>query len=204
MCLCNGFKDEMTGNNMMFRFTPTSVLIIANVLVFAYTSFASGSLIKTDLAVVEQVGQFNAYVIERGWYWQLLTSMFVHVDFVHLFLNMLFLLIFGIRAEELFSRDEFFAIYFVSGLFGNLLTLLMPIWTRSAGASGAIFGMFGACVIYLRKIMGGSVIGALILAFYFLLLSYSSPNINLYAHLGGLVAGLMIGYVLAENRKITI
>ncbi len=186
----------------MFRLTPTSILIIANILVFAYTSVASGNFLETNLVVLEQWGQYNEYVIERGWYWQLFTSMFVHVNLLHLFMNMLFLLIFGVRAEELFSEDEFFAIYFASGLLGNFLTLLMHLETRSAGASGAIFGMFGACVIYLRKIVGGSIIGALIFSFYFLLLSYSSPKINLFAHFGGLVAGLVIGYMLAKSRKI--
>ena len=188
----------------MFRFTPTSILIIANILVFACTSVVSGSFPYTDRVFLEQLGQYNKHVIVHGWYWQLFTSMFVHVDFLHLFLNMLFLLIFGIRAEELFSQDEFFATYFASGLFGNFLTLLMPLGTVSAGASGAIFGMFGACVIYLRKMVGGSIIGALIFSFYFLLLSYSSPEINLFAHFGGLVAGLVIGYVLAKSRKIIL
>ena len=188
----------------MFRVTPTIILIIANILVFAYTSVVGGSFPYTDRVVLEQLGQYNMYVIEHGWYWQLLTSMFVHVDFLHLFLNMLFLLIFGIRAEELFKEEEFFAIYFMSGLVGNFLTLLMPLSVVSAGASGAIFGMFGACVIYMRKMVGGSIIGALIFSFYFLLLNSASPEINLFAHFGGLVAGLLIGYVLAKSRKIVI
>jgi len=59
-------------------------------------------------------------------------------------------------------------------------------------------------VIYMRKMLGGSIIGALILSFYFLLLSYSSPEINLFAHFGGLVTGLVIGYVLAKSRKIIL
>lgn len=188
----------------MFRFTPTSVLIIVNILVFAYTSVFGGSFPYTNTAMLEQFGQYNEYVIARGWYWQLLTAMFVHVDFLHLFLNMVFLLIFGIRAEEFFSENEFLAIYLASGLLGNVLTLLMPLHTRSAGASGAIFGMFGACVIYLRRVVGGSIIGALIFSFYFLLLNSASPQINLFAHFGGLVAGLVIGYVLAKSRKITL
>ncbi|NIP66622.1 rhomboid family intramembrane serine protease [Candidatus Bathyarchaeota archaeon] len=188
----------------MFRWTPTSILIVFNILVFAYTSVVGGSFPSTNPIMLERFGQYNRYVIRHGWYWQLLTSMFIHVDFLHLFLNMLFLLIFGLRAEELFSVDEFFLIYFLSGLFGNLLTLLMPLNTVSAGASGAIFGMFGACVIYIRKMVGGSAIGALIFSFYFLLLNSASPQINLFAHFGGLVAGLVIGYVLAKSRKIVL
>ena len=188
----------------MFRLTPTTVLIIANILVFAYTSAVGGSFPTTNTIMLQRLGQYNRYVILYGWYWQLFTSMFVHVDILHLFLNMLFLLIFGLRAEDLFSQEEFFIIYFTSGLFGNLLTLLMPLNTVSAGASGAIFGMFGACMIYMRKVLGGSVISALIFSFYFLLLNSASPEINLFAHFGGLVAGLLIGYLLAKTRKIIL
>ena len=188
----------------MPRLTPTTVLIITNILIFAYTSVVGGSFPQTNIRMLEQLGQYNRYVIVHGWYWQLFTSMFVHVDVIHLSLNMIFLLIFGFRAEELFSPEEFFTIYIASGLFGSFLTLLMPLNTISAGASGAIFGMFGACMIYIRKMVGGSIIGALIFSFYFLLLSSTSPEINLFAHFGGLVAGLLIGYVLAKSRKIVI
>jgi rhomboid protease GluP len=188
----------------MFRFTPTTILIIANTLVFAYTSVVGGSFPQTSAIMLRTWGQYNHYVIVHGWYWQLFTSMFVHADLLHLLLNMVFLLIFGFRAEELFSEGEFLAIYFVSGLIGSLLTLLMPLNTVSVGASGAIFGMFGACVIYLRQMLGGSIIGALILSFYFLLLNSASPQINLFAHFGGLLAGLLIGYFLAKSRKITL
>lgn len=180
--------------------TPTNALIIANVLVYAYTSLVSGNFLVIDDEVLLWLGQDNVFVMNGG-YWQLFTSMFVHINILHLFGNMIFLLIFGIRAEDLFSTEEFFFIYFASGLLGNLLTLLMgPI--VSAGASGAIFGMFGACVIYLRKAFGGSIMGALIFSFYLLMLS-TSAGVNVIAHFGGLLAGLIIGYVLAKNRKFT-
>ena len=188
----------------MPRLTPTTVLIITNILIFAYTSVVGGSFPQTNIRMLEQLGQYNRYVIVHGWYWQLFTSMFIHVDVLHLSLNMIFLLVFGFRGEELFNTEEFFTIYLASGLFGSFLTLLMPLNTVSAGASGAIFGMFGACMIYIRKMIGGSIIGALIFSFYFLLLSSTSPEINLFAHFGGLVAGLLIGYVLAKSRKIVI
>jgi len=114
---------------------------------------------------------------------------------------MLFLLIFGFRAEEFFKDEEFFFIYFMSGLSGNLLTLLMPLNTVSAGASGAIFGTFGACMIYMRKTFGQSIMGALIYSFFLLMIT-AGENVNIFAHFGGLVAGLMIGYALAKSRKI--
>jgi len=145
-------------------------------------------------------GQFNLAVIARGWYWQLFTSMFVHVHLPHLIMNMFFLLIFGLRAEDLFKGREFLFIYIASGLAGNILTLLQPLLTVSAGASGAIFGIFSASVIYMRKIFNMSVFSGLVYSLLFLLLSVSE-GVNLFAHLGGLVAGLVIGYFFAESRK---
>ena len=177
-------------------------MITVNLVVYAYTSVVGGNFVETDLEVLERLGQVNLYVM-KGRYWQLLTSMFVHVNFIHLFLNMLFILIFGFRAEEFFNDEEFFFIYFMSGLSGSLLTLLMHPLTISAGASGAIFGIFGACVIYLRKRFGQSVTGALMYSF-FLLMMTAGRGVNILAHFGGLVAGLMIGYALAKSRKIII
>ncbi|KPV64421.1 MAG: Rhomboid family protein [Candidatus Bathyarchaeota archaeon BA2] len=178
-------------------------MITANLVVYAYTSVVGGNFIETSPEVLRRLGQFNLYVM-NGWYWQLLTSMFVHVNIIHLFGNMFFLLIFGLRAEELFSPEEFFFIYFMSGLSGNLLTLLLmhPL-TVSAGASGAIFGTFGACVIYLRKAFGQSIMGALMYSFFLLMIT-TGRGVNILAHFGGLVAGLMIGYALAKSRKIII
>ena len=173
-------------------------------LVYAYTAIVSGNFLIINDDVLYWLGQKNDFVMNGG-YWQLFTSMFVHVNLLHLFSNMVFLLIFGIRAEDLFSTKEFFAIYFASGLLGNLLTLylltlLMGPFIVSAGASGAIFGIFGACVIYIRKTFGESIIGALIFSFFLLMLS-TTPGVNVIAHFGGLAGGLIIGYALGKTRK---
>ncbi len=181
--------------------TATSLLVTVNLLVYIYTSVVGSNFIETNYSVLQQWGQFNLYVLE-GWYWQLLTSIFVHVDVIHLSLNMFFLIIFGFRAEDLFNAEEYFFIYFLSGLSGNLLTLLLmhPL-TLSAGASGAIFGIFGACVIYLRKTFDQSIVGALLYSFLLLVMT-AGRNVNIFAHFGGLAAGLIIGYALAKSRKI--
>ena len=184
----------------LIKFTPTTFLVVANVLVYIYTSIIGGNLIQTDHTVLSQLGQFNLFIL-RGQYWQLITSVFVHVDITHLALNMLFLVIFGIRAEELFRTEEYFFVYMLSGLSGSILTLLlMPIYTISAGASGAIFGMYGANIIYMRKTFGQSVVGALLYAFLLLMLT-TGEGVNIVAHFGGLAAGLIMGYALAKSRK---
>jgi len=183
------------------KFKPTYILIALNVLFYVYTSVAGGNFLETSGDMILRYGQVNGFVIYYGWYWQLLTSMFVHASIAHLAGNMLFLLIFGLRGEEMFSLPEYLLIYFLGGLTGNLLSLVfLPLDVPSAGASGAIFAMFGACTIYARRSVGQSIIGALIYAFFLLLLS-SGPNVNNSAHIGGLVAGLLIGYVLAIKRK---
>ena len=180
--------------------TPTIILVVANVLVYFYTSLVGGSFIETDYNVMLMFGQYNVNVF-AGQYWQLLTSMFVHANVLHLGMNMLFLLIFGSRTEELFTTEEYFSVYMFSGLAGNILTLfLMSPYTVSVGASGAIFGMYGAGLIYMRKTFGQSIAGALLYAFLLLMLSTGS-GVNVIAHFGGLAAGLIMGYILAKSRK---
>ena len=183
------------------KFKPTYILIALNIVVYAYTSYIGGDFHNTNINVLVNYGQVNDLVINSGYYYQLLTSMFVHADLAHIVGNMLFLFIFGLRGEEMFSLPEYLSIYFLGGLTGNLLSLLLlPSTTISVGASGAIFAMFGAAIIYARRSFRQSIIGALIYAFFLLFLS-SGIGVNNFAHLGGLVTGLVIGYVLATRRK---
>jgi len=184
------------------KYMPTYILIALNLAVYVYTSIIGNNFIETSDSVITVYGQVNALVYE-GAYWQLFTAIFIHADLLHLFGNMLFLLIFGLRAEELFSTPEYFLIYLLSGLTGNLLTLLLGPQLVSVGASGAIFGMFGAVAIYVRRAIGQSILSALMYAFFLLMISWG-PNVNFLAHLGGLVAGLLIGYLLAVKRKFKV
>jgi rhomboid protease GluP len=183
------------------KFKPTIILIALNIAVYVYTSFAGEDFLNTSVNMLWNYGQVNKLVLYSGYYYQLFTSMFIHADIAHIVGNMLFLFIFGLRSEEMFSLPEYLSIYFLGGLTGNLLSLLLlPLDTISVGASGAIFAMFGASVIYTRRSYRQSIIGALIYAFFLLFLS-SGIGVNNFAHLGGLVTGLLIGYILATRRK---
>ncbi len=174
-----------------------------NIAVYIYTSFLGNSFVRTPESVLRIYGQYNYAVLRLGWWWQLITSMFVHAGMAHIAGNMFFLLIFGLRAEELFTDAECYLVYFTSGLAGNFLSLLYPLNVVSAGASGAIFGFFGAVVVYLRKVVERSVVGALLFAFIFFIITVSAGT-NIFAHFGGLVAGLMIGYWLAKSRRASL
>jgi rhomboid protease GluP len=181
------------------KYKPTYILIALNVAVYIYTSILSGNALQTSIDVQAQWGQYNLLVF-NGWYYQLLTSMFIHASLFHLVGNLLFLLIFGLRGEEMFSLPEFLTIYLVGGLFGNILSLSFGPDFISVGASGAIFAMFGACVIYGRRSVRQSILGALVYAFFLFFIN-TGAGVNIAAHLGGLVFGLLLGYLIATRRK---
>ena len=181
------------------KYKPTYILIALNVAIYIYGAIVGGNAFTTGDTVVYQWGQVNLFVFE-GAYYQLVTSMFIHASIVHLVGNMLFLFIFGLRGEEMFSLPEYLGIYLIGGLVGNLLSLAFGPYFISVGASGAIFSLFGACVIYGRRSVRQSILGALVFAFFLFVIN-SGEGVNILAHLGGLGFGLIVGYYIATRRK---
>ena len=182
------------------KYKPTYILIALNLAIFIIGAIIGNNALSTPNSIVLKWGQVNYFVI-NGAYWQLITSMFIHADIVHLFGNLLFLLIFGLRAEEMFSLPEYLGVYFLGGLAGNLLYLLFgPLGVPAVGASGAIFAIFAAAVMYDRRSIKQSIVGAVIFAFFLFFINIGA-NTNLLAHFGGLAAGLILGYIIASCRK---
>jgi len=182
------------------KYKPTYILIALNTAVYVYTSIVGGNILTTNFQNIPPIYQYN-FAVLHGWYYQLFTSMFVHASIPHIVGNMLFLFIFGLRAEEMFSLPEYLGTYLVGGLVGNILTLALGPSFVSVGASGAIFALFGACVIYDRHSVRQSIFGALVYAFFLLLLSGLSAGVNDLAHIGGLGFGLLVGYWIATTRR---
>lgn len=184
------------------KFKVTYILIALNIAIYIYGAIVGGNALETDITFSIVWGQYNKLILEVGYpfYYQLFTSMFVHASIVHLAGNLLFLLIFGLRAEEMFSLPEYLGIYFGGGLVGNLLSLVFGPNFLSVGASGAIFAIFGACIIYDRRASQQSIVGALIFAFFLFIINMGQ-GVNVLAHLGGLVFGLVAGYLIASRRK---
>jgi rhomboid protease GluP len=182
------------------KYKPTYVLIALNTAMYIYTSIIGGNALTTNLSGIPPLYQWN-YEVFHGAYYQLFTSMFIHASIPHIVGNMLFLFIFGLRAEEMFSLPEYLGIYLVGGFVGNVFTLSFGPNFLSVGASGAIFALFGACVIYDRHSVRQSIFGALVYAFFLLIMSGLSAGVNDLAHLGGLGFGLVVGYWIATTRK---
>jgi rhomboid protease GluP len=184
------------------KYKPTYILIGLNVAIYIYGTIVGGNAFTTPDSIVFQWGQVNGRILFEGAYWQLFSSVFIHATIVHLAGNMLFLLIFGLRGEEMFSLPEYLAVYIVGGLVGNVLSLaIFGPYFVSVGASGAIFSLFGACVIYARRSVRQSILGALVYAFFLFFIN-TGEGVNIVAHLGGLGFGLLLGYLLATRRKV--
>ena len=153
-----------------------------------------------DIEYLLSLAQINSKVIEDFELWRLITSMFLHADILHLFSNMVALLIFGAAVENNFPRYEFIIIYFISGLIGNIFSLiLLPLNVISLGASGAIFGLVGAAFIFFVREDQSFIFLGLLYIFYFIIMSFA-PGINPWAHLFGLLGGVIFGYFFKRKR----
>ena len=145
-------------------------------------------------------------LISEGEYWRLVTPIFLHASFAHLLFNMFSLYIFGPELEQLAGKARFLTIYVLAGLVGNVATYLMHDWNyMSVGASGAIYGIFGAfaaLVYYTRNFMPQLkqiIIPIIVIG---IIMTFLQPQINVTAHIAGLVTGFILGMVYFHPKRI--
>ncbi len=146
-------------------------------------------------------------LIAYGEWWRVVTSIFLHGSFTHILFNAFSLFVFAPDLERLMGKWRFIIIYFASGLAGNILTYIVydPTYA-SVGASGAIFGVFGAfaaLVYYTRNNFPQLKQVILPLLIVSVIMTFLSPGINEIAHLGGLATGFVIGlyFFNPKNRR---
>lgn len=139
--------------------------------------------------------------------WRMVTSAFLHsTNFMHIAFNMYALWILGNSLEPAFGRARFLAIYLVSAFAGSVgVLMLSPIDTVVVGASGAVFGLFGALFVVQKK-RGGDLRQILVLLAINAAIGFIIPNIAWQAHLGGLLAGALctaaVAYAPTKNRTL--
>ncbi len=139
--------------------------------------------------------------------WRILTSNYLHIGILHIGLNMWCLWNLGILAERIFDRWTYVLTYTVCGIAGSLASLWWHPLVVGAGASGAIFGLAGALItaLYLGKLpipkqaMRGTMKSLITFAGYNLVFGAVGAGIDNSAHVGGLVAGLILGAVFAKH-----
>lgn len=146
------------------------------------------------------------YLIGEGQWWRIVTSIFIHSGFFHVLFNMFSLFLFGPELEKIAGKARFLTIYLLSGIFGNVATYIIEDGIyASVGASGAIFGIFGAfvgLVYYTRKTMPQLKQIIMPLVIISLIITFLSPNVNIPGHLGGFVTGILLGLSYFSPKNI--
>jgi membrane associated rhomboid family serine protease len=168
----------------------TTVLIAMNVVVFVL-----------QLAVKGVTGDYEFYapaLVHGGQYYRLITSAFLHSpDFIfHIGFNMYALFVFGTQVERLLGTARYLVLYLVAALGGSVATyLLMSPGVPSLGASGAVFGLFGAYFVMARKLRADTSQLVVLIGINLAIGFAGRGFINNYAHLGGLVTGGLVALV---------
>ncbi len=180
----------------------TFSMVLLNVLVFIGLSIFGSTL---DGAYMTRHGAlYSSYLITNREYYRLFTCMFMHFGFIHLATNMLSLIVLGGMVEEIAGKIRFLFIYLLSGIVASGVSFFAQLISEngevSAGASGAIFGLIGALFVIVIKNRGkykDLTVGRTgFLVAYSLYVGFTSEGVDNAAHIGGLIAGLILCAIL--------
>ena len=180
----------------------TYVLLIINLLVSSVIEIHSANGIGSAM----RLGGLIPHYVKAGEVYRLVSSMFIHLDLMHLINNCLSLYIFGSRVEKYFGRGKYLAIYLLSGVAGGIVSIMFSD-AISAGASGGIFGLTGAVVAltFRSKLeaTGLDYTTMITLVVFSFGMGLLRPEVNNFAHAGGLVAGCILGSILySKNMRV--
>ena len=199
--------------NVSEQSLTTRSLIAVNLLAFFVALFKGGSLgsgggdLYSDFALIgcARIFVFSGECIDGvagGEWWRLVTGGFLHAGVIHLAFNMFLLWMLGSQLERLLGTTSYLILYFGSLLSGALGVMLLDPIALTVGASGAVFGLMGATVIYqFRRGVSPWSNGIGSLLFINLIFTFARPNISVGGHLGGLLGGLLIGWLIDEMNK---
>jgi len=176
-------------------------LILLN-LVFFLTTLLSGGF---SINILLRLGAKYGPLIVSGEWQRLLLCMFLHGSIWHLFFNMYALYNLGRLAEGVYGAKKFFIIYIITGMGGSLLSLVMNYANVSVGASGAIFGLAGALFAsglkYRNTSLNRMAINLLPFILINLLFGFVTPVVDNGAHIGGLISGMLLGYLVSPGES---
>src|SRR6059036_1458201 len=187
------------------RSTYTYIFFALNILVFLLMALAGGS---TNEATLMAFGVKSNAEIAKGQWWRFVTPIFIHIGLLHLFFNSYALWIVGPQVEKLYGGARFVILYVVTGIAGVYASYFYHPNTISAGASGAIFGLFGVLLVFglryrnsipsaFKRAVGTGVLPVIVLN---LIIGFTIPAIDNSAHIGGLIAGALLALVIPYQR----
>lgn len=208
-CVAEGQRTQRQPRTMAGGLVPASAgqvtmaLIGVNVAVFLAVVGSGGydSPLIRELVLfsAEQVRWGDTIVtgVDGGAWWRLLTATFLHQQLLHLLFNMYALWIIGPQLERALGYARFLALYVTCAMAGSVTVLWFTAPNvPTLGASGAVYGLFGAAFLIARA-RGGDITSWVVLLALNLVITFAVPNISWQGHLGGLAAGLLLGAVLA-------
>ncbi len=191
------------------KYKITYSLIALNLIVYIFSALFSQDIIDMDMQTLVDMGAlYGPLTVLKGEWWRLFTAMFLHAGMTHLLMNMFSLYLIGRGAEMYFDTKSYLSIYLFSGLLGGLASLYMHPVSVGIGASGAIFGVFGALagffLAHREKIQEHSrafMKDFTIIIGINLVIGFSIPSVDVSAHVGGLLVGFIGGFALSKNPK---
>jgi len=175
----------------------TKTLIGINAVVWL-VMLAKGATISSPSGEIFNKGALYGPLVAHGDWWRLITSAFIHVSLIHIGMNMFVLWIVGAPIEQALGRGRFILIYFASALAGSAGALIESPLSPTVGASGAIFGLFGAAFVLERQgypVLGGSAMSLIVINLVF---SFVIPNVAIGGHIGGLIGGAAATFALSK------
>jgi membrane associated rhomboid family serine protease len=184
--------------------TATKALLAALLAVFVLEVVVGGSnalLQGPSERTLIRLGAMQPFLIANGQYWRLLTAIFLHAGLLHIAFNAYALWIFGAAMEQALGRTRFLLVFFVTGLLASAASYAFgPVESVGVGASGAIFGVFGAFIAYNYRrrdlaLAAANLRWAVMLILLNAVLTLGFRQIDWRAHVGGLVAGFLAGLV---------
>ncbi|HTO15952.1 MAG TPA: rhomboid family intramembrane serine protease [Edaphocola sp.] len=187
-------------------FFITPILIDLNILIFIIMAISGVNIIQPDgESLLNWGANFRPMTLEGEW-WRLITNCFLHIGIIHLLMNMYALLFIGVLLEPHLGRTRFIAAYLLTGITASIASLWWHHLTISAGASGAIFGMYGVFLAMLTTNLIEKTARKALLTSIAIFVGYNliygfKGGIDNAAHIGGLLSGLVIGYALIPSLK---
>lgn len=185
------------------RFSITNILIALNFLLF-FLMYIIGNG-SEDTATLLAFGANYSILVQFGQVYRLVTSAFLHIGPLHIIMNMLALYSVGNEIEKFYGGKKYILIYFISAILGSLLSCVFNPGVVSAGASGAIFGLFGSLLYFgleyratLDGILRSPVMGVIL---FNLLIGFFIPGVDIMAHIGGLIGGFLMSSILGVDGK---
>ncbi len=193
------YNENMSKNNKPII---SFALIAINIIVFALMYILGKG--SEDSETLINFGANIGVLTKAGQYYRLITCAFLHIGVIHLFCNMYSIYAVGPTIEYFFGKAKFLFIYFYSAITASLFVLIFQSDTvLTAGASGAIFGLLGALLYFgytYRGYLGNRILGQVASVIVLnLFIGFSMPGISNAAHIGGLIGGLAMSFMLGAD-----